>query len=103
MVQWLRLCTSTSGDVGLIPRRGTKIQQASEPKRKKRGKKKERQGGRWQSRVSKRLMRERRDEAREEVETRPGGVPLCIFGRSSGSLLLLKDVFLPPEETPPLS
>ena len=93
--------------MGLIPGWGTKIQQASEPKKKKkkreRGKKKERQGGRWQSRVSKRLMRERRDEARERVETRPGGVPLCIVGRSSASLLLLKDVFLPPEEAPPLS
>ena len=53
--------------------------------------------------MSKRLMRERRDEARERVETRPGGVPLCIVGRSSASLLLLKDVFLPPEEAPPLS
>ena len=27
-VQWLRLCTSTAGDAGLIPGQGTKIPQA---------------------------------------------------------------------------
>ena len=44
MVQWLRACASTAGDVGLIPGRGTKIQQASEPKKKReRGKKKEKE------------------------------------------------------------
>ena len=29
VVQWLRLCSSTSGDVGLIPGRGTKIPHAT--------------------------------------------------------------------------
>lgn len=104
-VQWLRVCASTAGDVGLIPGRGTKIQQASEPKKQREReekRKKKRQGGRM-AEQSKRLARERRDEAREDADTPPGGVPLCIFGRSSASLPLLKDVFLPPEEAPPLS
>ena len=32
VVQWLRLCTSTAGDVGLIPGQGTKIPHAAKKK-----------------------------------------------------------------------
>ena len=39
MVQWLRLCTSTAGDMGSIPGRGTKILHAvlSSPPKKSQG------------------------------------------------------------------
>ena len=35
MVQWLRLCISSAGGVGLIPGQGTKIPDAKWPKKKK--------------------------------------------------------------------
>ena len=34
-VQWLRLCTSTAGGMGLIPSLGTKISHAMQPKTNK--------------------------------------------------------------------
>ena len=39
MVQWLRLCTSTVGNTGSIPGRGTKIPHGVWPKNKKNPKK----------------------------------------------------------------
>ena len=35
VVQWLRLCTSTAGGMGLIPGRGTKIPHATHGQKKK--------------------------------------------------------------------
>ena len=42
-VQWLRLCTPTSGGVGLIPGRGTKISHVAWHDRKEKEKEKEKE------------------------------------------------------------